>query len=112
VTRIGSLLDLGVQRQMENAIQDPAPPPLAQFNRLISELRHGSLRRNCFRAWEMELLLDIGSCNCAPAERRIALRRYQKAVQRHIENGGTRIWKFSEYLSAKRPRKLREPVLP
>jgi len=35
---------------------------LAQFNRLISELLRGTISRNTFRAWEVELLLDIENC--------------------------------------------------
>jgi hypothetical protein len=35
---------------------------LAQFNRLVQELLRGSLNRNTFRPWEIELLLDIEMC--------------------------------------------------
>ena len=35
---------------------------LAQFNRLIGELLRGSLNRNTFRPWEIEILLDLEGC--------------------------------------------------
>ena len=75
---------------------------LNRFNRLISELLKGTFSRNCFRPWEVELLLDIESCNLTGANRREILRRYQRAVQRHIENGGAYPLKLSEYLASKR----------
>jgi hypothetical protein len=71
---------------------------LAQFNRLIQELLRGNMHRNTFRPWEVELLLDIESCNLREASKRETLRRYQKAVQRHMEKGARLPLKLSEYL--------------
>jgi len=79
---------------------------LAQFNRLMQELLRGDLRRNTFRPWEIELLLDIETCNVRESSRRDTLKRYQKAVQRHMERGARLPLKLSEYLEsvkAKRP---------
>jgi hypothetical protein len=79
---------------------------LAQFNRLIQELLRGNMHRNTFRPWEIELLLDIESCNLRESSKRESLRRYQKAVQRHMEKGARLPLKWSEYLEAvksKRP---------
>ena len=73
---------------------------LAQFNRLIQELLRGNMHRNTFRPWEVELLLDIESCSLREAHKRDTLRRYQKAVQRHMEKGAPLPLKLSEYLSA------------
>jgi len=73
---------------------------LAQFNRLIQELLRGNMHRNTFRPWEIELLLDIESCNLREASKREILRRYQKAVQRHMEKGARLPLKLSEYLEA------------
>jgi hypothetical protein len=73
---------------------------LAQFNRLIQELLRGNMHRNTFRPWEVELLLDIESCNLREASKRETLRRYQKAVQRHMEKGARLPLKLSEYLEA------------
>src|SRR5215471_7395343 len=73
---------------------------LAQFNRLIQELLRGNMQRNTFRPWEIELLLDIETCNLREASKRETLRRYQKAVQRHMEKGARLPLKLSEYLVA------------
>ena len=73
---------------------------LAQFNRLIQELLRGNMNRNTFRPWEIELLLDIESCNLRESSKRETLRRYQKAVQRHMEKGARLPLKLSEYLEA------------
>ena len=72
---------------------------LHRFNRLTQELLEGSFRRNSFRPWEVELLLDIESCDLGGTNRREILRRYQKAVQRHMERGGAAPLKLSEYLA-------------
>jgi len=77
---------------------------LGQFNRLIQELLRGTLNRNCFRPWEIEILLDIESCNLRDANRREILRRYQRAAQRDIDRGGQAILKLSEYLERNRRR--------
>ena len=73
---------------------------LAQFNRLIQELLRGNMQRNTFRPWEVELLLDIESCNLREVNKRDTLRRYQKAVQRQMEKGARLPLKLSEYLAA------------
>ena len=36
---------------------------LTQCNKLIAELLKGSIGRNTFRPWEIEILLDIETCN-------------------------------------------------
>jgi hypothetical protein len=82
---------------------------LAQFNRLIQEVLRGNMARNTFRPWEVELLLDIEACGLRDAARRETLRRYQRAVQRHMEKGGHIPLKLSEYLdSVKAKREIRD----
>src|SRR6202050_5975059 len=71
---------------------------LAQFNRLIQELLRGNMRRNTFRPWEVELLLDIEGCNLRESAKRETLKRYQKAVQKHMEKGARLPLKLTEYL--------------
>jgi hypothetical protein len=71
---------------------------LAQFNRLVQELLRGNMRRNTFRPWEVELLLDIEGCNLRESAKRETLKRYQKAVQRQMEKGAPLPLKLSEYL--------------
>ncbi|MGH9559757.1 MAG: hypothetical protein ACRD30_10995 [Bryobacteraceae bacterium] len=78
---------------------------LAQFNRLIQELLRGNMHRNTFRPWEIELLLDIETCNLRESSKRETLRRYQKAVQRQMEKGARLPLKLSEYLDAVRSKR-------
>ncbi len=75
---------------------------LTQFNRLIQELLRGNMTRNTFRPWEIELLLDIESCSLRESSKREVLRRYQRAVQRHMDKGARLPLKLSEYLEANR----------
>ncbi len=71
---------------------------LTQFNKLISELLRGTMVRNCFRPWEIELLLDIEGCSLKDGNKKEILRRYQKFVQRKMEKGAPAPWKLSQYL--------------
>lgn len=71
---------------------------LAQFNRLLRELLGGGLHRHTFRPWEIEILLDIESCNLKGPRRGTILRRYQKAVQRMMERGARMPLRFAEYI--------------
>jgi len=86
---------------------------LARFNKLIQELLRGTMNRNAFQPWEIEILLDIQACEVGEGSRRETLRRYQKAVQRAMEKGSAPIpFKLSEYLlskklaAAEKPRKI------
>ena len=78
---------------------------LAQFNRLIQELLRGNMNRNTFRPWEIEILLDIENCQLKDANKRETLRRYQKAVQRHMERGARLPFKMSEYLDGQKSKR-------
>ena len=89
---------------MDDSLPD-SDAVLAQFNRLIRELLRGNMHRNTFRPWEIELLLDIESCSMREASKRDMLRRYQKAVQRHMEKGARLPLKLSEYLQAVKAKK-------
>jgi hypothetical protein len=71
---------------------------LAQFNRLLRELLGGGLHRHTFRPWEIEILLDIESWSVKGPKRGTILRRYQKAVQRMMEQGARMPLRFAEYL--------------
>lgn len=84
---------------------------LTRFNRLIQELVRGTMHRNTFQPWEIEILLDIEACNLRDAVRRETLRRYQKAVQRAMEKGAPVPIRLSQYLSGKKSAAARqEPV--
>lgn len=83
---------------------------LAQFNRLIQELLRGNMNRNTFRPWEIEILLDIESCSLRESSKRDTLKRYQKAVQRHMEKGARLPLKLSEYLNAVKAKRGEQPT--
>ena len=85
---------------------------LHRFNRLMQELLQGAFKRNCFRPWEIEVLLDIEECQLTGSSRRETLRRYQKAVQRHMERGASTPLKLSEYLERLRTRAARSGRVP
>jgi hypothetical protein len=78
---------------------------LAQFNRLIQEILRGTMNRNCFRPWEIRLLLDIEKCTLRDGAKRETLRRYQKAVRRAMEKGAAQPMLLSEYLEGNRARR-------
>jgi hypothetical protein len=82
---------------MIDAVQD-SEIVLARFNRLIQELLRGTMNRNTFRQWEIDILLDIEACNLRDAGKRDIMRRYQKAVQRAMDRGAPAPMKLSEYL--------------
>jgi len=50
--------------------------------------------------WEIEILLDIDSCNLpASSKRETLLRKYQRAAKRRVQSGRPLI-KLSEYLNS------------
>lgn len=93
-------------RQIEGLPELDAETILTQFNRLMSELLKGKLIRNTFRPWEIEILLDIQMCELKDGQKRETLRRYQRAVQRHMGKGSRTPLKLSEYLARNRDKRL------
>lgn len=89
---------------MVDTVQD-ADFILARFNKLVQELLRGSITRNTFRPWEVEILLDIEACNLRDGGRKELMRRYQKAVQRSMEKGSPMPLKLSEYLELQKSRR-------
>ncbi len=94
---------------------------LDQFNFLMEELLRGSLRRSKFRPWEIDILLDLESCNLSGSAKLEALCEYQSVVQAHLAEGAHLPPRFSEYLerreATRTPRKpakkvSRTPVKP
>jgi hypothetical protein len=75
---------------------------LNRFNRLMQELIRGSMSRNTFQPWEIQILLDIDACQLREPVKRETLRRYQKAVQRAMDKGAPLPFHLSEYLNGKK----------
>ncbi len=72
----------------------------AQFNRLVNELLKGTIARNTFQPWEIDLLLDIQAADLGDASEKEVLKRYQKAVQRAYDKGAKMPMRLSEYLDS------------
>ena len=78
---------------------------LSRFRRLIAELIRGTLRRNSFEPWEIELLLDFEACALNPRRRLKTLRAYERAVEHQLETGPGPPMKLSEYLQLRTTRR-------
>jgi hypothetical protein len=76
-----------------------------RFNRLVKEILNGEVRRTCFQAWEVDLLVDLEACRLTRSRREDLLRRYQRAVQHQLERGEIPPIKLSEFMG-QRARKL------
>jgi len=83
---------------------------LNRFNRLMQELIRGAMNRNTFQPWEIEIMLDIESCQYLEPVKKETLRRYQKAVQRSMEKGAPMPMRLSQYLSGKKGAPARRPA--
>ena len=75
---------------------------LTRFNKLMQELVRGTMNRNTFQPWEIEILLDIEACNLRETVKKETLRRYHKAVQRAMEKGAPVPFHLSQYLVGKK----------
>jgi hypothetical protein len=78
---------------------------LNRFRRLVAELMRGSIARNSFHTWELEILMDYHTCTLAPRHRIENLRQYQRAVEKQLETGPGPPIKFSEFLQRKMTRR-------
>jgi hypothetical protein len=83
---------------------------LAQFNNLIQELMQGGPKRTVFQKWEMDLLLDFGTCRMRQSSRSEILRRYQRAVQQYFLRGQYAFPAPSSFLADERARRNRSKV--
>jgi hypothetical protein len=82
--------------------QDHRPPNdlVVAFDRLIDDLFGPASPRSKFEPWEIEILLDIDSCNLpVSSKRETLLRKYQKAARRRMQSGRPLI-KLSEYMGS------------
>jgi hypothetical protein len=79
----------------------PRNDRLAAFDRLIEDLLGPASPRSRFEPWEIEILLDIDSCNLpVSSKRETLLRKYQKAARRRMQGGARAPLKLSQYLDA------------
>ncbi|HWB85433.1 MAG TPA: hypothetical protein VG675_14920 [Bryobacteraceae bacterium] len=78
---------------------------LNRFNRLMGELMRGTIVRNSFQPWELEILLDIETCQLDRRRRWEILRQYQRAVERQMETGPGPPMKLSSFLEMRTRRR-------
>lgn len=83
---------------------------LNRFNRLIGEVMRGVLARNTFQTWEVEILLDLDTCQLERRRRLETLRQYQRAVERQMTNGPGPPMKLSEFLAMRARRREQSDV--
>ena len=72
---------------------------LNRFNRLIAELMRGTILRNFFQPWEIDLLLDLDNCPLDRRRRLEIMRQYQRAVERQLDTGPGPPLKLSAFLA-------------
>jgi hypothetical protein len=83
---------------------------LNRFRRLVGELQKGSITRNDFHPWEIELLLDMETCQLERKRRTDILRQYQRAVERQLEMGSGPPMKLSEFLQLRATKREESPT--
>jgi len=76
-----------------------------RFLRLMGDLRRGALGRNTFEPWEVDLLVDLQSCQLEPKRRRQLLKQYERAVERQMDTGPGPPMKLSDYLQSRSTRR-------
>ncbi|MEP7366191.1 MAG: hypothetical protein ABI972_23280 [Acidobacteriota bacterium] len=77
----------------------------SRFHRLMGSFISNNLNRTVFQRWEMELLIDIASCQM---ERRVTIRmfgEYRKAEHQRLATMGGPLMLLSEYLDRRQRRR-------
>ena len=82
---------------------------LNRFNRLIGELLRGTISRNGFQPWEIDLLIDIQACQIPARRRGEVLRQYQRAVIRRMETAPGPPLSLSKYLENRKAAAAEKP---
>jgi|ERR1035438_2108144 hypothetical protein len=82
---------------------------LNRFRRLVGELSRGEMKRNSFRAWEIELLLDFDACELPVRRRTEILRQYQRAVEKQMATEAGPPMKLSSFLVLRELRNRSNP---
>jgi hypothetical protein len=84
---------------------------LHRFKRLLAEVARGESERNSFLPWEVNILLDMETCQIERRRRLDILRQYGRAVERQMEKGPGPPMKLSEFLviRAQRAASLQKP---
>jgi hypothetical protein len=78
---------------------------LNRFRKLMAEILRGHMPRTTFQPWEVEILLDMQTCELESRRRGEILRQYQRAVEKQMEIGPGPPMKLSEFLQLKTTRR-------
>jgi hypothetical protein len=70
---------------------------LNRFQRLLGDVIKGISRRNSFMPWELEILMDMETCELGRRRLEI-LRQYGRAVEKQMQIGPGPPMKLSEFL--------------
>lgn len=87
----------------------PDRSELTSLNQLVHDIIGGSVRRHTFSQWELELLLDLQTCNLRRGARAEMLRRYVRAVQQHFTTGAVGPLRLAEFLNRENDRSRELP---
>ena len=77
---------------------------LTSLNQFVHEIISGTVRRNTFTQWELELLLDLQTCRVRKSSRPDILKRYVRAVQHHHSQGAPDSLRLSQFLDREHDR--------
>ncbi len=77
---------------------------LTSLNQFVHEIISGTVRRNTFTQWELELLLDLQTCRVRKSSRPDILKRYVRAVQHHHSQGAPTSLRLSQFLEREHDR--------
>jgi len=78
---------------------------LNRFKRLLGELIRGTVERNAFQPWEIEIMLDFNNCRLESKRRSEILRQYERAVERQMATGPGPPMKLSAFLELRARRR-------
>ena len=83
-----------------------------RFNRLMQDITRDSMKRTEFSPWEVELMVDMQSCQMRDRSKSGTLKRYQKMAVRAIEKGAVSPPKLSEFLASSCYRRRKSTARP
>jgi hypothetical protein len=83
---------------------------LAAFTELIQELIGGVIQRHVFSRPELELMLDLETCQIRKSTRADVLRRYLKAVQQQFAEGAATPLRLSLFVQKEAQQRVAKRV--
>lgn len=91
----------------------PKTSDWTSYCQLIQQLAAGTVRRNTFTQWELDLLLDFQLVRLRKSARPDVLRRYLRAIQRQMATNATEPMRFSSFFETEvRPGTAAHPPVP